>query len=350
MSKQIDGFYVYKYVNKDGAIVYIGKSKTIAQRIKQHSSYKGIDEKFKKYKNADIYLHRCNTEHEMDALEIILIERYKPELNVSAKTNNVLSFAFEPELEWIKYDKLKTTVSKKKAKKEISSGIMIKSEKGVQKFLDLIHDWHTLYYFINWLIDQKPNDERVTITFDKNNELETGKWIWEYKHGYRKNNPLDAIGIDFPYCSTGHALITRVTSKQAKVWIDLNRPVYMLKRLIPVLSHDLMNIELEIMEYIGISDNYIDNCKENGFLDFFTEVRFNTSFPQISDCAMLDENKRDEIIKEVFDNEMRIKHTSPKLPKPNPDEIFKMLFGAHESKCYIPGGAYWNLFLAEVAT
>lgn len=75
-------YYVYKYVFDD-EIVYIGKSKNIDMRIKQHET----EEKFKPYiKKCKIYAAECVNSVEMDLIERALINQYKPILNVVDKT------------------------------------------------------------------------------------------------------------------------------------------------------------------------------------------------------------------------------------------------------------------------
>lgn len=75
-------YYVYKYVFDD-EIVYIGKSKNIDARIKQHEA----EEKFKAYiKRCKIYVAECVNSVEMDIIERALINQYKPILNVVDKT------------------------------------------------------------------------------------------------------------------------------------------------------------------------------------------------------------------------------------------------------------------------
>ena len=65
------------------------------------------DKKFQQYPDANIYIHKCASKHEMDALEILLIEKYKPDLNVTAKTDNALTVSIGDDLEWIDYKTFK---------------------------------------------------------------------------------------------------------------------------------------------------------------------------------------------------------------------------------------------------
>ncbi len=75
-------FYVYKYVNNN-TIIYIGKTDDIARRVAEHASGQGLEEKFLPYlEESDIYFHECGNEIEMSALERLLINQFKPKLNV----------------------------------------------------------------------------------------------------------------------------------------------------------------------------------------------------------------------------------------------------------------------------
>ena len=71
---------VYKFVEKKtGKIIYIGKSNTsIDNRIFAHLAGKGIDEKFKKYKNkCDIFTAILPNSVETDIVDRCLINKYK---------------------------------------------------------------------------------------------------------------------------------------------------------------------------------------------------------------------------------------------------------------------------------
>jgi predicted GIY-YIG superfamily endonuclease len=75
-------YYVYKYV-VDGNIIYVGLTDNLRRRIKEHASGVGLESKFLPYlETADIYYHRCGNKTEMKALESLLINTYKPILNV----------------------------------------------------------------------------------------------------------------------------------------------------------------------------------------------------------------------------------------------------------------------------
>lgn len=88
------GNYVYKYV-WNGDIIYIGKNDTdLVSRILQHRK----EQKFKAYLDSKIYYGILKNSSESDMMERLLINKYKPILNVSCKKDG-LSIVFE-EPEW----------------------------------------------------------------------------------------------------------------------------------------------------------------------------------------------------------------------------------------------------------
>lgn len=75
------GHHVYKYV-EDDEIIYIGKNDTdLHTRISQHVSEK----KFKEHPDAKIYYGKLANSVESRFMEMMLINRYKPILNVVDK-------------------------------------------------------------------------------------------------------------------------------------------------------------------------------------------------------------------------------------------------------------------------
>lgn len=97
-------YYVYKYVHH-GDVIYIGKTDDIGRRVIEHASGQGLEEKFLPYlENADIYFHECCNEVEMSALERLLINQYKPILNVVDVQPGVGTISIE--MDWEYYDAL----------------------------------------------------------------------------------------------------------------------------------------------------------------------------------------------------------------------------------------------------
>lgn len=97
-------YFVYKYVHH-GDVIYIGKTDDVQRRVIEHASGQGLEEKFLPYlEHADIYFHECCNEVEMSALERLLINQYKPILNIVdvQPGNSTVSI----EMDWEYYDAL----------------------------------------------------------------------------------------------------------------------------------------------------------------------------------------------------------------------------------------------------
>lgn len=122
------GHYVYKYVHK-GKIVYIGKNdNNLISRISSHKS----ESKFKPYLSSDIYYITLANKAETRTLETLLINKYKPKLNVIDKYDSITSsFLKIQEPKWEKYDE-------KKFKKQpaITKAISEARKKTAQKEID----------------------------------------------------------------------------------------------------------------------------------------------------------------------------------------------------------------------
>ena len=92
---------IYKYVYND-EIIYIGMSTTdIERRIKEHK----YEIRFRHYKNAfKIYYIQLNNNAQVKGVEKLLIDKYKPILNVKDIYNNGGNLDIESLLpEWTEY-------------------------------------------------------------------------------------------------------------------------------------------------------------------------------------------------------------------------------------------------------
>ena len=104
------GHYVYKYV-LDDEIVYIGKNDTdLHSRIYQHT----LEDKFQPVKDAQIYYIELQNSVESRVMEELLINKYKPVLNIVSKQRG-LSISFE-EPPWREYAAPKKPKKKQKPK------------------------------------------------------------------------------------------------------------------------------------------------------------------------------------------------------------------------------------------
>lgn len=84
-------FCIYKYVDFNNNIVYIGKTKNLTRRCYQHNQ----EDKFKNFKG-NIYYFSCASEQEMDMLEYVMINKYHPLLNVQFNSYHIQTDLNEP--------------------------------------------------------------------------------------------------------------------------------------------------------------------------------------------------------------------------------------------------------------
>lgn len=345
-----DGYYIYKYVTKNDRIVYIGKTINLDQRIKQHSSYKDIDKKFQQYPDANIYIHKCASKHEMDALEILLIEKYKPDLNVTAKTDNALTVSIGDDLEWIDYktfkkQEKKQVLTQRNTKKHKENGIIIASDKTWDKFLDKVIEWHTLHYFIQWLMEQDENDSRTTIHFNLAQKEESEKWTYFYNKETNVWNPIECtdvniINVSGEYNKANFHAVTTLIRKNDDIWIDLLYPISLLRKGICVFVKNANDIRDEIKKYNNIKEEYLVRNMDK--MDLFYKVRneemFYSIYPEISKEVC------NKIGSEYFTGEnIADEHMSPEIDFDSPNMKMKIGFG-NDGDYYMVGGAYWNIF------
>ena len=102
-SESKDNFYLYKYVSNDN-IIYIGQTNSLKRRVQQHTQDKLYNFK------GEIYYTNCGSKKELDLLEAILINKYKPEFNITHKNREDLNYDLIKDnlnLDWILYKTIK---------------------------------------------------------------------------------------------------------------------------------------------------------------------------------------------------------------------------------------------------
>ena len=172
-------FYIYKYTYEN-EIAYIGKTINLNQRIKEHS-------REKKFKNEkfDIYYFLCSNQRQMDFYEYVLINKYKPALNVMNK-KEFEEFSFiEPT--WIKYDKNTVLTTKEIEENDLNNFLSVSeaskyanvSKQALYQQKDNgtldIYLFNGKIYFKKEDIDRKYkklNNCSKANNYDSNNELE----------------------------------------------------------------------------------------------------------------------------------------------------------------------------------
>lgn len=125
-------YYIYKYV-RDGEIKYIGKTVNMWKRFSQHKK----ETKFQNlnFTSQDVYYVECASKVQMDTLELLLINKYMPELNVVAKPKDNAVFTSVCEMkdfEWLPLvDLEKPKTSKPKENKPLFEEIFTTSDEGI---------------------------------------------------------------------------------------------------------------------------------------------------------------------------------------------------------------------------
>ncbi len=119
-------YFIYKFVDDNDQIIYIGKTIRLPARMVQHFTTDShlTDECYDHVKY--IFYSSLKTKIEMDIYEIYLIDKYRPQYNIkSVYKQDETSSIVLPELVWEKYDsesldfKEKRTIPNKKTAVEI---------------------------------------------------------------------------------------------------------------------------------------------------------------------------------------------------------------------------------------
>lgn len=71
------GYFVYVLMKADGSALYVGQSTNVLARLGAH-----MGDREKREQTALVRIYKCETFHEMSALEIELIKKLQPELNI----------------------------------------------------------------------------------------------------------------------------------------------------------------------------------------------------------------------------------------------------------------------------
>lgn len=100
-------YYLYKFVNKQGIVIYIGKTTDLKSRITQHFSNGHLPEGCYKETVRVSYLP-VETEMLMTIMEIYFIAKFFPKYNVSQKFYDYTPIAEWNSLPWITLDQIET--------------------------------------------------------------------------------------------------------------------------------------------------------------------------------------------------------------------------------------------------
>ena len=102
--RNVNDYFVYKFVDDNNQIIYIGKTLRLAARMVQHfkTDHHLADECYDNVK--DVFYCSLKTNAEMDIYEIYLIDKYRPQYNQkSVYEQDEMSSIVLPELDWKEY-------------------------------------------------------------------------------------------------------------------------------------------------------------------------------------------------------------------------------------------------------
>jgi len=93
-------YHVYKFIDAEDKVLYIGKSKHVKSRISNH-----INEKRWIKEGVKVYVGECKNKTDMDMYEIYYINKYNPIHNVASMNDEEFSIKL-PELKFVLYKEI----------------------------------------------------------------------------------------------------------------------------------------------------------------------------------------------------------------------------------------------------
>jgi hypothetical protein len=133
--------YIYKLLNKQGVVLYVGKTKDIKNRFVRHYSEYGHLDKLCYLNTNRIQYAELPSETLMDLYEIIYINIYQPRYNITSKYKDVIDTEYITlkALDWIDFDinKFKSLKSKFIKREIQKKKEILKERKEKHKFICL---------------------------------------------------------------------------------------------------------------------------------------------------------------------------------------------------------------------
>ncbi|CAM0041835.1 hypothetical protein VPHK120G1_0076 [Vibrio phage K120 g1] len=93
-SKLYVGFYLYKFLDEHGSVLYIGKSSKLIHRLIKHFAESSVSAEGNDWKLTvtKVSAMKCASEADMHVLEVYLINKLKPKFNKSEMAYDSLTF------------------------------------------------------------------------------------------------------------------------------------------------------------------------------------------------------------------------------------------------------------------
>lgn len=128
------GYYVYRFLNKNNSIIYIGRTDNLNRRMNyEHFTKKGhLTQKCYEQTTSIEFLSLCS-ESEMKIYELFLINKYDPIYNIKDKNKDHFSFEL-PEMKWEKYSKFLGYKQKQYLTLEINMDFLTNTMKLLEKY------------------------------------------------------------------------------------------------------------------------------------------------------------------------------------------------------------------------
>lgn len=150
--------YVYRYIHPDYPWLYVGKTKNLYGRIFTHDNIKddNIDRQYEELllESSTYYIELENYE-QASMVELYLIDKYKPTLNIKSKTTTTLPFSLETLPKWKKF-----------VRKSDFDDLCNNTDLYPKKYLDTIGSFDD-YKYLSVCAD----DDGLSHLFDENDSL-----------------------------------------------------------------------------------------------------------------------------------------------------------------------------------
>ena len=176
-------YTVYKHLDNEENIIYIGKSKSLLHRQRQHS------------KNAEWFdeidsIEYCalDSKIEMDIMELYLINTLNPKYNKKDKREDKFGSVNVSELKWLEFDMSEIEVNENKNKSKVSLSFEYVHEKFIERYIKKCSHYSLISDNNTFGTIEKINFENMLIVDGDDKTVHTFKDIILYKNFYDCEN------------------------------------------------------------------------------------------------------------------------------------------------------------------
>jgi len=226
-------FYVYKWIDKEGNILYVGKTTNITNRTTQHlQDKKWIDS------NTEIYYAELPNKTDMDIYEIYYINKFNPKYNIRHMNEAVFSLVL-PELNFKLY----------KWKKEIKNKIS---------------NPKSFFFKEATILNKNETGESLGWFYTEVNDVDNFKLTNNYLYEVIKEYHYDFVKLIYDLCAGFEEKDNKILLNKNKT-IFFNSPRFDLKIISLFKEIGIFNIKdnYYIFEEDIISYRYLERLREN---------------------------------------------------------------------------------------